>query len=88
MDMHLLDILCCPVSKSPLRPLTEAELAALNRAIAAGGVANKAGAPVAEPFAAGLITRDARTIYRIQDDIPVMLADEGIASEQVADFPR
>jgi uncharacterized protein YbaR (Trm112 family) len=35
-----------------------------------------------------LITRDGRTIYRIEDDIPVMLADEAIATAQIADFPR
>ena len=36
MDKRLLDILCCPVSKTPVRPLTQAELDALNNAIAAG----------------------------------------------------
>jgi uncharacterized protein YbaR (Trm112 family) len=40
------------------------------------------------PATAGLVTRDGRTIYRIEDDIPVMLADEGIATAQIADFPR
>ena len=36
---------------------------------------------------AGLITRDGRTIYRVEEDIPVMLADEAIATSQLADFP-
>jgi uncharacterized protein YbaR (Trm112 family) len=34
-----------------------------------------------------LITRDRHTIYRIDDDIPVMLADEAVATAQLGDFP-
>jgi uncharacterized protein YbaR (Trm112 family) len=88
MDKRLLDILCCPVTKSPLRLATGSELAALNRAIAADKVSNGAGARVTAPLAAALVTRDARTAYRIDDDIPVMLADEAIATTQAEDFPR
>lgn len=88
MDKRLLDILCCPVTKAPLRLLGEAELAALNRAIGAGAVMNGAGARIADALSGGLITRDGRTIYRVDDDIPVMLADEAIATAQLPDFPR
>lgn len=88
MDKRLLDILCCPLTKAPLRALTDAELAALNRTIGAGAVQNHSGARVAQAIAAGLITRDGRTIYRVDDDIPVMLADESIATTQLTDFPR
>ncbi|MBA8884955.1 Trm112 family protein [Dokdonella fugitiva] len=87
MDKHLLDILCCPATHVPLRLLTEGELAALNRAIASGPVRNGAGATVTSAFSAGLITRDRHTIYRIDDDIPVMLADEAVATAQLGDFP-
>jgi uncharacterized protein YbaR (Trm112 family) len=87
MDKRLLDILVCPVTKTPLRPLGEGELAALNRAIAAGPVLTSAGAPVAAALAEGLITRDGRTIYRVDDGIPVMLSGEAIATAQLADFP-
>ncbi|GAA0721969.1 Trm112 family protein [Dokdonella soli] len=88
MDKRLLDILCCPVTKSPVRLLAENELLALNRAIAADQVLNGAGARVTGAFSGGLITRDARTIYRVEDDIPVMLADEAVATSQLTDFPR
>lgn len=88
MDKRLLDILCCPLTKAPLRPLSEAELAALNCTIAAGEVHTHAGMRVGQPIAAGLITRDGRTIYRLDDDIPVMLADESIATAHLTDFPR
>jgi uncharacterized protein YbaR (Trm112 family) len=87
MDKRLLDILCCPVTKSPLRLLADTELAALNNAIVAGGVVSGNGARVPGAIAAGLITRDGRSIYRIEDDIPVMLADEAIATAQVTNFP-
>ena len=45
MDKRLLDILCCPVSKTPVRPLSKHELDALNDAIAAGKLRRKRPAP-------------------------------------------
>lgn len=88
MDRKLLDILCCPTTKQPLAPLNKAELAALNQAIAAGGLKRVDGSVQAEAIGEGLITRDHQTIYRIDDGIPVLLSDEGIATALVADFPR
>jgi uncharacterized protein YbaR (Trm112 family) len=88
IDRRLLDILCCPVTKSPVRLLSSAELEALNRSIAEGALRTEVGASLKGAAMAGLITRDGRTIYRIEDDIPVMLADEAIATAQIADFPR
>lgn len=88
MDKRLLDILCCPATKAPLRFLSDAELALVNRAIVAEQVRNGAGTQVAATLSSGLITRDARTIYRVDDDIPVMLVDESIATSQLTDFPR
>ena len=87
MDKRLLDILCDPVTKTPVRPLRRDELDALNHAIATGEVDTVAGKKVAAPIAAGLITTDRKVVYRIEDDIPVMLADEGIGTLQLANFP-
>lgn len=87
MDKRLLDILCCPATKQPLRPLTRGELDALNRAIADGGARTTAQATVDVALAAGLITADGRRVYRIDDDIPVMLADEAIVVSQPSGFP-
>lgn len=86
MDKRLLDILCCPISKQPLRPLTRSELDALNRAIGSGDAHTMANATVSCALAAGLITSDGKRVYRIDDDIPVMLADEAIAVAQMAGF--
>ena len=88
MDRKLLDILCCPTSKQPLALLNAAELAAVNRAIAAGGLNRSDGQAQTAPMAEGLITRDHKTVYRIDDGIPVLLADEAIATAAIVGFPR
>ena len=88
MDKRLLDILCCPVTKVPVRPLVSNELDALNRAVAAGDVQTTASVRVESTLRAGLITTDGKLIYRVEDDIPVMLADEAIATTQLSAFPR
>ncbi|MGC1549706.1 MAG: Trm112 family protein [Rhodanobacter sp.] len=87
MDKRLLDILCCPVSKTPVRPLSKAELDALNRAIQAGQVDTVAGVAVKESIDEALITTDRKVVYRVDDGIPVMLPEEGIGTLQLTDFP-
>ncbi|MEZ2418702.1 Trm112 family protein [Luteibacter sp. RCC_6_2] len=86
MDKRLLDILCCPVSKRPLRPLTAAERDQLNGAIRAGAVDTVAGEKVAEPITEGLITTDGQLVYRVEDGIPVMLPEAGIGTLQLSGF--
>jgi uncharacterized protein YbaR (Trm112 family) len=87
MDKRLLDILCCPVSKTPVRPLNKAELDSLNGAIAAGSLLSVAGASVNQRVSEALITTDRKVIYRVEDGIPVMLPEEGIGTMQLSDFP-
>jgi uncharacterized protein YbaR (Trm112 family) len=87
MDKRLLDILCCPVSKTPVRQMTRRQLDALNDAIASGKVDTVAGVAVRERVAEALITIDQKLVYRIEDGIPVMLPEEGIGTLQLAGFP-
>jgi uncharacterized protein len=87
MDKRLLDILCDPVSKTPVRPLSGNELNALNKAIDGGQVQTVNGAAVQNRLAEGLITTDRKVVYRIEDGIPVMLPEEGIGTTQLTDFP-
>lgn len=87
MDKRLLDILCCPVSKTPVRPLTSTELGAVNKAIDAGQALNVAGTTVQTRLSEGLITVDGKVIYRVEDGIPVMLPEEGIGTTQFNDLP-
>ena len=88
MDKRLLDILCDPVTKTPVRPLRRDELDAINRAVQAGSLDTVRGEKVVDPLSAGLISVDGKVVYRIEDDIPVMLPDEGIGTLQLPDFPR
>ncbi len=87
MDRRLLDILCCPSTRQPLLPLQSRELEAINRMIKTGSLRRADGSTQAEPLAEGLVTRDRKLFYRIDDGIPVLLADEAISSMQVTDFP-
>ena len=83
IDPKLLDILCCPISKQPVFPLSEEKLAAVNAAIATGQVTQANNTVVATPLGEGLITKNKQRIYRIDDGIPVMLEEESIAVEQI-----
>ena len=78
IDKKLLDILCCPKSKSDVEMLSKEELDKLNTQIKKGLVKNAGGDKVEKILSEGLITVDKKTVYRIDDDIPVMLIDEGI----------
>jgi uncharacterized protein YbaR (Trm112 family) len=86
MDKRLIDILCCPVSKRPLRALTGAERDQLNTAVKAGSVDTVAGEKVTELLSEGLITTDGQVVYRVDDGIPVMLPESGIGTAQLAGF--
>ena len=74
----LLEILCCPRTKVPVQALPADQLAQLNEHIEQGGVTHQDGSAVDKPLQEGLITEDGETVYRIDDNIPVMLVDQGI----------
>ena len=84
----LLEILCCPQTKVPVEVLSAEKLEKLNAEIAAGNVKYVDESAVDQPLQEGLITEDSQTVYRIDDDIPVMLVDRGIATRQIEDWPR
>ena len=76
MDRKLLDILACPATRQPLALLGPAGLEAINRAIAAGGVKRNDGDAQTEALREALVTRDRRTVYRVDDGIPVLLEEQ------------
>ena len=88
MDRKLLDILACPASRQPLALLDAAGMGALNKAIATGSVRRADDTTQSEPLREALLTRDRKTVYRIDDGIPVLLIEEGIATAQVDGFPK
>ena len=88
MDRKLLDILACPATRQPLALLEARGLEALNQAIGSGTIRRVDDSPQAETLREALVTRDRKLVYRIDDGIPVLLVEEGIATGQVADFPK
>jgi uncharacterized protein YbaR (Trm112 family) len=88
MDRKLLDLLACPATRQSLALLDGAGLEALNRAIAAGTLQRVDGSPQREALREALVTRDRKLAYRVDDGIPVLLAEEGMATAQVADFAK
>ena len=87
MDRKLLDLLVCPLTRQPLLPLDGRGLQALNAAIAAGGVVRGDGDAQSQALREALITRDRKTVYRIDDGIPVLLTEDAIATAQLDGFP-
>jgi uncharacterized protein YbaR (Trm112 family) len=87
MDRKLLDLLACPATRQPLALLEASGLEAMNRAIAAGSLLRVDGSPQREFLREALVTRDRSLAYRIDDGIPVLLAEEGMATAQAASFP-
>jgi uncharacterized protein YbaR (Trm112 family) len=79
----LLEILCDPITKTPVQLLTPEQITTINNAISGKRVNNVEGKSVEEPLQEGLITTDGKTIYRIDNDIPIMLAEQGIPADQV-----
>jgi uncharacterized protein YbaR (Trm112 family) len=83
VDKHLLEILVCPVTKTPVKLLAKDKLAILNREVDKGAISYIDGSPVEGQLDEALITEDGRTLYRVSDGIPVMLEEQGISAKQV-----
>jgi uncharacterized protein YbaR (Trm112 family) len=86
VDGKLLEILCCPVSKTPLVVLGQEQLDKLNKAVGSSDTLYIDGAKVTDPLQEGLITEDGKVIYAVQDNIPVLLEEKGIGTTQFQDF--
>ena len=86
IDGKLLEILCCPVSKTPLIRLPSRRLKSLNEAISAGNVQYVRGEAVEQALREALITEDSKVIYPVIDEIPILLEERGIGTTQLQDF--
>ena len=86
VDPKLLQILCCPVTKQPVSPLDREEIDRLNALIGSQDVLYVDGSKVDTPLDEALITENRRTIYRVDDDIPIMLEEQSIPTEQLGDW--
>jgi uncharacterized protein YbaR (Trm112 family) len=86
IDGKLLEILCCPVSKTPLIRLPVSQLKKLNDAITAGEVHYIRGEKVDRPLREALITEDSKVIYPVVDEIPILVEERGIGTTQLQNF--
>jgi len=82
----LLDILCCPVSHEPLRPLERSRIKKLNEQISSGDLLYVDGDTVTENIGEALITRDGKVVYIVDKGIPVLLPERGIGTTQLEGF--
>lgn len=87
MDRKLLDLLVCPATRQPVALLDSRGLEALNQAIAGGSVVRGDGSAQSTPLREALVTRDRKRVYRVDDGIPVLLAEEAIVTTGVDGFP-
>ena len=85
MDKRLLDIICCPMTKLPLELMDAERLDLLNAAIHRHEVRNQGATAIDEPLTEALVTRDGRLVYPVRDGIPILLEEESIDWNQVAD---
>jgi len=80
---EMLKILCCPMSKTPVRLLTGDEMDKINKAIETGQLETVDGDKITHKLEPSLITQDKKTIYEIDDGIPNMLIGSGIPANQI-----
>ena len=75
---ELLEILCCPETRQPVREAPKHLVESVNRAIQDGGFAG-GDAPSPGPLDGGLLREDGKFLYPVRNGIPIMLIEERIA---------
>ena len=81
MDPRLVQLIRCPITKNPLRPLTEEEIAALNVEINSRSRRHHDGSEIETRLEEGLITEDKRYAYPVVDGIAALLPEMAIPME-------
>ena len=83
INRKLLEILVCPITKLPVFILKEQKLQKLNKLISERALQTMDGESISEPLQEALITSNRNIIYRIENNIPIMLESQSIATDQI-----
>jgi len=78
LSQDVLDIICCPDTKTRLVVADGDLVVQVNKAITSRALTNRAKKPVLEKVDGGLVREDGRYFYPVRHDIPVLLIDEAI----------
>ncbi len=78
---HLYTLLRCPVTHSPLRPMSAADVAAVNQRIAQGSLWHLDGTTVQYPFDSGFVAEQSGLVYPVYEGVIVLLASMAIVRE-------
>jgi uncharacterized protein YbaR (Trm112 family) len=84
IDDAFLKMVVCPRDRVPLVRADDALLARLNEAIDQRRIEKVGGGRVEDRLEGGLVREDRKLLYPVVADIPVLLADEAIALDQLA----
>jgi uncharacterized protein len=84
VNKKLLSILCCPITHKGLSLARADLLASINSAINAGELINRDGNLLDASLKEALVTDDGKTMYPVDDGIPVLLEGESVALDQLA----
>ena len=83
MDKKLLAILCCPITRKGLSLARKDLLDTVNSAIDAGKLQNHDGEVLDTALKDALVTDDGKTLYPIDDGIPVLLEGAAVSLDQL-----
>jgi uncharacterized protein len=79
---ELLEILCCPETRQPVRAADASLVAAINGKIASKSLKNARGGLVTEPIEGALLRHDGQRAFLVRQGIPVMIAAESIPAAE------
>lgn len=83
IDKKIIDIICCPVTRLPLELMPKEKLHELNKFIKDSELVSRDGTVFIDELHEALITRDGKFAYPIENGIPILLEEQGIALSQL-----
>lgn len=83
----VLETLCCPVSRKPLRALDRDELNRLNAAVARGDVRLADGTAIGSPLEAAFATAGGETVYAVADGVPILVHGQRVVDAALSPEP-